>query len=140
MDFRWSVRGDKNRASDGLDLRADYYDVSGDYADKDGPCSILEMMIALAKRCENELMYDPEKGDRTELWFWIMIDNLGLENMDDYAYDEEYCDFVLNRFLDREYESDGYNGPFFIHGFDKDMRKLELWYQLNFYLENNFPV
>ena len=125
---------------DGLELRADYQDESGDEADKTGPCSILEMMIALAMRCENELMYDPDKGDRTELWFWIMIENLGLENMDDYGYDEEYCDYVLERFLNREYESDGYNGPFFVHGFDKDMRELELWYQLNFYLGSNFPV
>lgn len=125
---------------DGLELRDEYEDWSGEETEMDGPCSVLEMMVALAIRCEKELMYDPSKGDRTECWFWIMIDNLGLETMDDYDYDEDYCDYILERFLDRKYESDGYNGPFFVHNFNRDMREMELWYQLNFYLENNFPV
>lgn len=125
---------------DGLDLRAEYLDWNGDDETLNGPCSVLEMMVALARKCEQTLMYDPSKGDRTELWFWIMIDNLGLTCMDEYDYDEDYCDYILERFLNREYESDGYNGPFFVHGFDKDMREMELWYQLNFYLESNYPV
>lgn len=125
---------------DGIDLRDKYADWSGDYPEKGGPCSVLEMMVGLSIRCENELMHDSLKGDRTSVWFWIMIDNLGLDQMDDYEFDEDYCNYILERFLNREYDSDGFGGPFFIHDFDGDMTNMELWYQLNFYIDSRYPV
>ena len=33
-------------------------------------CSVLEMMIALAIRCEEHIMDDPDVGNRTGQWFW----------------------------------------------------------------------
>lgn len=42
------------------------------------PCSVLEMIIALAIRLEEHIMDDPDIGNRTGQWFWDMIVSLGL--------------------------------------------------------------
>lgn len=139
-DFEWFVHNDDNREEDGLDLRLKYENITGATCDKVGPCSVLEMMIALSIRCENELMYDPDEGDRTKEWFWIMMDNLKLNYLTDDVFNFKVFDEIVDRFLQRKYSPDGYGGPFYIHNFRGDMRKIELWYQLNFYLEEMFPL
>lgn len=137
-DFYSCVRGDENRAKDGAFLRLKYEDEVGESCDKAGECSVLEMMVALSIRCEDQLMYDPDEGDRTSLWFWEMFDNLGLSCLHDDRFDEHEFYKILRTFLHREYYPDGYLGPFFIENFEGDMRKIELWYQLGYYLESKF--
>lgn len=150
-EFYWSLELDGNRAYDGLHLRALYSD---DYP-RDGrrlarvmpeQCSVLEMLIALARRCENEIMYDPDFGDRTGLWFWIMVENLGLTAFPDRVFRKNrrwaskcVCD-VVETFLDRGYEADGTGSIFSIRGFQSDMRETELWYQMQYYLNENFGI
>ena len=101
----------------------------------DGPCSVLEMMVALAMSCEN-IMNDPQIGDRTGQWFWNMIISLGLGSMTDIRFDKEYCLEVIYRFLDREYEPDGKGGLFTIRNCDTDLRNVGIWYQTCWYLNN----
>jgi hypothetical protein len=132
---------DGNRAEDGMDLRYRFGYINSleepeiaVYLD-DRPCSILEMMIALAIRCEEQIMGDPDIGDRTGKWFWMMIDNLGLSNMDDNHYDENYINKVIRRFLDRAYDKNGNGGLFKIKGFHNDIRNVEIWYQMMWYLD-----
>ena len=96
--FRWFIKNDVNRASDGVYLRQLYFDEMGVDSGKDGPCSILEMFVALAIRCENELMYDPDEGDRTSEWFWIMMDNMGLSSLSDNNFSYEETDEILDDF------------------------------------------
>ena len=62
---------DSSRASDGEDLRYRFYnEIPGitktDLLYLDSPCSMLEMMIALAIRCEETIMDDPRYGNRTK--------------------------------------------------------------------------
>jgi len=137
-DFYWSVANDGNRAGDGEQLRVIFEEETGYECEKDGPCSVFEMMLALAINCENSIMYDPDEGDRTSVWFWEMIENLGLDGLDDWHFDIDTFDLVVRRFLDRKYDRDGYGGPFFIKGFRRDMRRIELWYQLNYYLKDKY--
>ena len=102
------------------------------------PCSVLEMMLALSIRCEEHIMDDPEIGNRTGEWFWIMIVNLGLGSMDDTRYDEEYVDDILDKFLNREYDADGTGGLFPVRNpryAQYDLRNVDIWYQLNWYLQ-----
>jgi hypothetical protein len=101
-----------------------------------GPCSVLEMMIALAIRCEENIMDDPNVGDRTGQWFWGMITNLGLGSMKDARFDIRYVDDVVAMFLDREYEPNGKGGLFTIRHCDCDLRDVEIWYQLCWYLDS----
>jgi hypothetical protein len=91
------------------------------------------MMVALASECE-ETMDDPNVGDRTGQWFWGMIVNLGLGSMADYNFDYDYVDGVIQRFLNREYEPNGRGGLFTIRNCTEDLRTVEIWSQLCWYL------
>ena len=81
-------------------------------------------------------MDDPDIGDRTGQWFWSMIENLGLSDMDDAEYDELYVHRIVKRFLDRGYKKNGEGGLFTIHhSAGRDLRNVEIWYQMCWYLD-----
>lgn len=140
-EFTYTIGMDGNRAEDGVDLRYRFarirnypYPMIAEYLD-DRPCSILEMMIALSIRCEEHLMDDPSIGDRTGQWFWNMINSLGLGAMNDLRYREDFVDDILERFLNREYERNGKGGLFTVRYGRKDLRTMEIWYQMCLYLD-----
>ena len=137
--FTYSIRMDLNRAKDGTELRRRYaneFKIANIYDRICGPCSVLEMMIALAIRCEETIMDDENFGDRTDQWFWDMMKNLDLGHMDDDEFDEEYVSDVITRFLNRDYEPDGRGGLFFVRNCDIDLRDVEIWIQMLWYLDN----
>ena len=139
-NFIYLIPKDGNRAQDGIDLRYRFAYEYTDIEDADsylkGPCSVLEMMVALAVRCEETIMDDPTKGDRTGQWFWNMIVSLGFGGMSDDRYDRFFVDKTLDRFLSRKYEPNGKGGLFTIRNPKRDMRKIEIWYQLCDYLNS----
>jgi hypothetical protein len=100
-----------------------------------GPCSVLEMLIALAIRCEETIMDDASMGNRTGQWFWGMINNLGLGGMTDDIVDVGVVDSVIERFLARDYEPNGEGGLFTIRRCSEDLRTVEIWVQLLWYLD-----
>ena len=137
--FTYTIRMDLNRAKDGTELRRRYaneFKIANIYDRICGPCSVLEMMIALAIRCEETIMDDENFGDRTDQWFWDMMKNLGLGHMDDDEFDEEYVSDVITRFLNRDYKPDGRGGLFFVRNCDIDLRDVEIWIQMLWYLDN----
>jgi hypothetical protein len=93
------------------------------------------MMIALAIRCE-ESMDNPAKGDRTSQWFWAMITNLGLGSMSDGNFNEHMVNDIITCLLDREYEPDGRGGLFTIRDCEKDLRDVEIFHQLCWYINS----
>lgn len=141
--FIFSVRGDEDRADDGISLRYRFV-VTHDYEEYKetifeylrGPCSVLEMMVALAVRCEETIMDDPARGDRTGQWFWVMMRSLGLSSITDEKYNRRTVDGILERFLNREYDPDGKGGLFVLHNCDADLRYVAIWHQLCWYLDN----
>lgn len=142
VEFTYSIAMDGNRESDGIDLRYRFgyergYDqhLIASYLD-DSPCSVLEMMVALALRCEEHIMCDPEYGDRTGKWFWDMIKSLGLYFMDDAHFDREVAENFVSRFLNREYKRNGEGGLFTVQNGARDMRTAEIWYQMCWYLND----
>ena len=139
VEFTYILPMDENRAGNGINLRYRWaldIDEDTDYILDvlDGPCSVLEMMVALALHCEENIMDDPKYGNRTGQWFWGMVNNLGLGAMYDKLYDERYVDEVITRFLNREYERDGRGGLFTIKNCKYDLRDVEIWHQLSWYL------
>ena len=80
-------------------------------------------------------MDDPRYGDRTAQWFWRMMSNLGLGLMTDDIYDRGLVKHKLDIFLHREYEPDGKGGLFYIRDCAEDLRKVEIWAQLCWYLD-----
>jgi len=145
IPFTYTIDMDGNRAADGIDLRyrfgyeRNYEDyIIASFLD-DKPCSVLEMIIALALRCET-IMEDPDYGDRTGEWFWGMIESLGLESMDDTSFNRDYVDDVIDVFLSRDYERDGRGGLFTIKHPKRDLRTVEIWYQMNWYLDSILKI
>lgn len=136
-EFTYIIPNDENRAADGIGLRYRYCLICGredlEYC-LDGPCSVLEMMVALAIRCEESIMSDPEKGDRTAQWFWSMIASLGLTSMYDREFNEWLVNDAITRFLNREYDYDGKGSLFTIRNWYRDAREAEIWHQLMAYL------
>lgn len=128
-EFTYILAMDSNRADDGKSLRP-YYDPS--------PCSVLEMMIALSIRMER-IMEDPNYGDCTSTWLYLMIKNLGLSKMRDDKFNPDIVDRTLNRFLNRQYEFNGIGGlfslPIDIAERERvDFRTMDIWMQANWYM------
>lgn len=144
IEFTYILEMDGNRASDGVELRYRFgYEnsIPNSYIEvylDDRPCSVLEMMVALAFACEEHIMDDPDIGNRTSEWFWDMIRNLGLEDMDDENFDEDYAYDVIFRFLNRDYEPNGKGGLFTLNHCEYDLRTIDIWYQLMWFLNENF--
>lgn len=124
-----SVKMDENRCVDVYCMR----ERMGWRRDCSGPSRLLEIMVSMADRCESTLTgevgeFEPGK------WLYAMLESMGLSSMCDELYDEDYVEYVLYIFKNREYAQDGKGGLFYVPGIDKDMRKAELWYQLNWFI------
>jgi hypothetical protein len=144
--FNYTIPMDGNRADDGIDLRYRFgfenqypEPMIAEFLD-DRPCSILEMMAALAFRCEEHIMSDPDEGDRTGLWFWSMIRSLGLDEMTDSKFNPAYVNSIIFKFMNHDYERNGSGGLFTINDRPEDMRTVEIWTQMNWYLTSTHPA
>lgn len=142
-EYYGTVPNDDNRGSDGKRLRERFGDLTNyePYDILDGPCTMLEMLVALAERCEN-MMADPDKGDQTAKWFWEFLENAGLMKYTDEVFietgDISAINDVLERILAREYDEDGKGGFFPLDYPGKNQRKVEIWYQMGAYLMENY--
>lgn len=140
-DFMFFIPMDKNRARDGENLRyifgvdhkIDNHDIEETLDAR--PCSVLEMMVALAVRCEESIMRDSDIGDRTGYWFWNMIDSLGLTWASDNNFNETKVNYIITRFLHRKYTRRGAGGLFTINNSKEDLREVQIWYQMCWYLD-----
>lgn len=139
-EFIFIIENDINRAKDGTNLRYRYATLRNDENIfeilNNEPCSILEMMVAIAIRCEENIMTNIEYGDRTTQWFWNMMSNIGISFMTDDRYDEIFLENKLNILLKRQYRPDGKGGLFYIRNCKDDLRNVEIWTQLCWYLNN----
>lgn len=137
--FTYILPMDGNRASDGEDLRYRFaYENGLDWrmvsSELDvSPCSVLEMMIALAIRCE-DIMANSAYGDRTAKWFWDMVESLGLLYYDDDNYDKYDVERRIQIFLTGYYAPNGRGGLFTINGIG-DIRGVEIWSQMLWYAD-----
>lgn len=137
-EFVWIIPNDDNRLEDGRDLRDQFVDAEGLY--NVDPiwlslgCSMLEMLIALAK----VLSFEDDRRDAGD-WFWELLRNLNLlVCTDNYELDHAAINQTLDNVIWRIYRRDGDGGLFPLRRPRKDQRDEELWYQMNAYiLENN---
>lgn len=138
--FYWSVKNDDNRAFEGKELRIKFceeLDVVYDYTQYESGCSMLELIINLAYKCEY-IMTDQGMGYVMRDWFWKILENVGLDNHDNDHYDDSEVVVIINKIIDRSYKKDGTGGLFPLKKSSKDQRKVELWYQMNSYLVENY--
>ena len=139
IEFRYSAMMDRNRDMDGREWRNRY---GGELppAFRKRPASVLEVLLGLADRMAFEL--DDEES--LAPYFWEMIDNLGLDCTDyDYKIDK-----TINRWMSRQYDSHGRGGIFPLESVPEfygsnefpNQNRLELWYQMQLYLAENYVI
>ena len=137
-EFRWSrlLETDSCRADDGLELRSQYLSEYGARRTEfREPCSVLEMMIALAIRIEIEITGAPG-NDHPERWFWMMIQNLGLDQFTNETFNREDVDDILNYWMDRRYDRHGRGGLFPVLNSTLDQTTRPIWDQMCSYVSN----
>ncbi len=133
-EFTWFIPNDDNRAEDGKELRIEFLDLSNVSVTQDWMelnCSMLEMLIALARRASFETGLEPL------WWFWKLMDNMELKNYTDITYNVAVTQDVqekLERVCQRTYRKNGRGGLFPLSHTNKDQTEVELWYQMATYL------
>lgn len=138
--FEFSVDHDENRAEEGLELRDEFLSEYGllsviDF--KMEECSVLEMLVALAIRIDNE--YTGEPGEpHPEIIFWEMVSNLGLDKCTDRRFRKDFVYKVLSIWIKREFERNGVGSIFPLKHSRRDQRDIEIWAQMNEYLTENY--
>lgn len=141
IEFRWIIDRDGNRAADGVELRDDYeipdaYCGIIDYF-LDRSCSVLEMLIGLAIRVDNDIIGDPAE-EHPEKFFMEMIENLGLDRYTNLRFDDVAIHRRIDRWMERKFTSHGLGGLFPVYHDQRDQRDLEIWDQMNSYLNENY--
>ena len=139
-EFYWSTDMDKNRSDDGKELRFDFLReknaLGSDFWENE-PCTVLEMLIALSKRISLDIM--PDYGEDISYWFWTLLGNLGVLKYTNLRFNAEEIDGILKKFLDRKYGTDGKGSLFPCKkSVLKNFPVLEIWYQMHFWLSENF--
>lgn len=140
--FYFTIPLDENRAVDGADLRYRFglenniesYIIQRELDVRE--CSILEMMVALALRGEEHIMEDPDIGNRVSFWFFSMLKSLKLSDMTNDNFDYNWIRYRIECFLAHEYEPNGEGGLFTVNNPREDMRNVEIWYQMMWYLNS----
>lgn len=141
IDFTPIFEEDKNRYQDGIDLRK-IFGAQNNFSKEDinnvlndGPCSILEMMAALALRLEEAIMSNPYEYpyDRTSVWFMSMLTSIGIDSQTNDIIDENWVKYKISMLNDRKYSYNGEGGLFTLKNPKYDMTKCDLWYQANMY-------
>jgi len=146
-EFRYSAMMDRNRDMDGREWRNRYGgELSPAFLKR--PASVLEVLLGLADRMAFEL----DDVDGLDPYFWEMLDNLGI-NFTNYEFDEgiatdRQVDKTLHRWMSRQYDDYGRGGIFplrFVPEFDgsnefQNQNRLELWYQMQLYLAENYDI
>lgn len=134
-EFVWLVPNDDNRVEDGKDLRYEFFEDEGitprrrDTFWLDMGCSFFEFLVALSRRLSFEA------GDEPRAWFWHLLENLELDDLNDRVdIIEDQVEEVLDRVIWRTYHYNGGGGLFPLRYPEEDQRKVEIWYQLSSYI------
>lgn len=146
MEFLANVPHDENRAEDGIALRFEFFELYPEFEGEalDGPCSMLEMLVALARRMNFILMDSDRPKELSARYFWVMIENAGLLPFSDEKYvalgGYYRVEEILWKINDRNYDPDGQGGYFPLRNPAEDQRTVELWYQMHAYINENYAT
>ncbi len=143
--FTWVHPMDENRAYDAMDYRWICRTLTGftyegqpeiDDDIEGWPPSVLEVLMGVAANARYMSMTDSDE----EFWFWIFLENLGLDR----AYDGSGLNAtvirnVLRKWMERRYSADGTGSIFKFppKRAPKGFKDKEIWYQLNDYFMAN---
>lgn len=142
MEYTYVLDRDKNRESDGLGLRKDFInDRHVKFYDEfiNRRCSVMEMMVALAIRVDSHILCDPMSGEETPYKFFMeMIENLRLNQFSGSRFDDHGIHIYINKWLNRDFCKNGDGSPFPVIHDKRDQRELEIWDQVNSYINEKY--
>lgn len=148
--FYSTVKRDQNREEDGRNLRKQFLEEIHQATDRnrarldENPCSVLEVLLALAQRMED--MYKDSPFEKTTpQWMHELLGNLKIGYLTDGVLVEfpEYADMTqknITTFLDRTYQANGDGGLFPLRHPKRDQRELELWAQMGDYCNEKYNM
>ena len=145
VKFRWLIDNDVNRAFDGSNLRDRFCNFMNDeeYFTSNEGANLLEVLIGIALRCEWVIMDEVNNLDIC-YWFRLLLSNLELDLFTDNGYydygGKEKISIIVDRFMNRTYSKNGKGGLFPLKMTNTNQRKIEIWYQMNLYLVENYYV
>jgi len=124
---------DENRMADGVELRVDFMrdtNVRPTLMPDLGPCTFLEVVIALSRRMAFV------GGGSAPGWAWQLLSNLELDRMSDplRPSKQRRAVQIMDYVIERRYYPDGTGGFFPLNDADDDQTRIELWYQMNAYI------
>ena len=142
--FEWVLPFDANRSYDGFVLRYRYDEYSNSVIDDPTGqhCTVLEALIALSEKMDY-ILDDEDRGDRARLWFWEMVDNLGLCEYSNSTFIDPFgrdlsrlneIHHICDIWMHREFEYNGEGSPFPLKNPQEDQRDLDLIRQMNAYV------
>lgn len=133
MEFVWTVPNDDNRVQDGLDLRNEF--INGEKLELAmAGVTFLEVLIGLSRRAAFTAGGTPQR------WAWKLIKNIRLNKNPDPLTPEQSQKVVecLEDVIWRTYKYNGVGGFFPLKNPNEDQTKVELWYQLNAYVNERY--
>jgi hypothetical protein len=133
LEFVWMIPNDDNRVQDGLDLRGEFSNGIRRRLNGKG-VSILEILVSLSRRVSFIA------GGDAPTWAWRLLKNLRLTKISDPLTDEKInkLDEILYNLVWRAYDSSGHGGFFPLKNPIEDQTKVELWYQMNAYVNEMY--
>ena len=94
-------------------------------------------------------MSDEGRGDRTHIWFWEMLANLGLDEFSDASFEEpfgrdmariERVHKICNNWMYRKFNYRGYGSPFPLMNPKRDQREQHIIDQMNDYVLEKYVI
>lgn len=137
-EFGWVIPMDQNRLVDGMDLRVEFaheVHIHPSAMEPLGPCSFLEVLIGLSRRMAFVA------GGLAPGWAWQLLSNLELHRFSDPITRTKHrkVQEIMDTVISRRFAPDGTGGFFPLAWADGDQTQVELWYQLNAYVEELHP-
>jgi hypothetical protein len=139
IPFEIIMKNDHNRVMDAVLIRRDFKKEFLNIMEEssENSASFFEVSIALAMRMY-DIMYGDEQNVDIDGWFWILMRNLELDRYDDNHFNYDKVCEIVRKCMKRRYSFNGEGGFFPLKNTKKDQRKVEIWYQLSEFLEENF--
>lgn len=139
IPFTWDPKfmTDENRADDALSLRHDYEVKSGRSSYIEGGARVLEVLVALAIRIDDDITGEPGTYNPGP-WFDKMLEDLGLSHMTDRYFIKREAIDKVGRWMNREYSCTGEGSLFPLSHFHYDQRGLTIWDQMSAWISENY--
>lgn len=145
--FNYVLPMDENRLLDGASVRYWFENIGSSFTDysgiEDKPVSVLEVLVALADRMDRDLMQGIEPVDRSVKWFWLMLNNLGLNRFTDAKWNidvELETENILQNWMYRLFDEYGNGSIFPLKSCPEDVRNVEIWHQMGYYVQENYAT